>query len=306
MQDKYKAVTLIQPVRVEQIYSIHYFQFARGYVFPGESHDFWELVYLDKGMVELGADGQRFLLGEGEMAFHQPNEFHSIWAGGKDPPDIVIFAFVCTAPEMQAFAHKRMAMDNAAKQYIASILREARGAFCNIDEHYQHLCRQPNTRWGAEEMVKNQLECLLIHLLRNIERGKQTTEEGDVRPKTKLSRQEYQAGLAQEIIRYMQGHLSEELRFEDLCRNFRISATALKKLFAEQTGRGAMEYLGYLRMEQAKRYMRGGLYNMSEITQLCGYKSLHYFSRRFKEQNHMTPTQYTRSVMLLGKEPEDS
>ncbi|MDD4797416.1 MAG: AraC family transcriptional regulator, partial [Eubacteriales bacterium] len=291
MQEKYRPVTLQQPIRVERLHSIHYFQFARGYVFPGESHDFWELVYLDKGMVELGADGQRFLLGEGEMAFHQPNEFHSIWAGGKDPPDIVVLSFVCTAPQMQAFARRRMPMDNVAKQYISTILREARGAFYDIDGQYRFLRRREESRWGAEQMVKNQLECLLIHLLRNIRRGEAADGDGDVRPKTKLSRQEYQAGLVQEIVRYMQGHLSEDLRFDDLCRSFRISATALKKLFAEQTGRGAIEYLGYLRMEQAKRYMRGGLYNMGEIAQLCGFKSLHYFSRRFKQQNNMTPTQ---------------
>ena len=36
-------------VRITSLYSLHYFHFHEGYAFPGERHDFWELVYVDMG-----------------------------------------------------------------------------------------------------------------------------------------------------------------------------------------------------------------------------------------------------------------
>lgn len=45
-------------VRIEQLYSLYYFCFAAGHVFPGEMHDFWELVYINSGELDVTA-GQR-------------------------------------------------------------------------------------------------------------------------------------------------------------------------------------------------------------------------------------------------------
>ena len=49
-----------RPVRVDALYSLHYFSFRPGYVYPGERHDFWELVYVDMGGATLGDDARRF------------------------------------------------------------------------------------------------------------------------------------------------------------------------------------------------------------------------------------------------------
>lgn len=38
---------------VDAIVTVHYFEYAKNYVFEGEKHDFWELLYVDKGEVEV-------------------------------------------------------------------------------------------------------------------------------------------------------------------------------------------------------------------------------------------------------------
>ena len=37
---------------VTKIVTIHYFEFDKSFVFKGEKHDLWELVYVDKGRVD--------------------------------------------------------------------------------------------------------------------------------------------------------------------------------------------------------------------------------------------------------------
>lgn len=43
-----------------------------------------------------------------------------------------------------------------------------------------------------------------------------------------------------------------------------------------------MEYFGTLKIDAAKRMIREGTHNFTEIAALLGYNSIHYFSRHFK------------------------
>ena len=47
----YTPLELERPLAIDRIYSVHYFEYGPDYAFVGESHDFWELVYADKGEV---------------------------------------------------------------------------------------------------------------------------------------------------------------------------------------------------------------------------------------------------------------
>ena len=51
----YKSVVLEDSVTINRIISVHYFQYMSDFSFPGESHDFWELVCVDRGEKSLQA-----------------------------------------------------------------------------------------------------------------------------------------------------------------------------------------------------------------------------------------------------------
>lgn len=46
------------------------------------------------------------------------------------------------------------------------------------------------------------------------------------------------------------------------------------------------------RMQEAKRLLEETNLNVEAISGLCGYRTFHYFSRKFKETYGYTPTQY--------------
>ena len=50
-------------LNVKAIHSIHYFEFKADFSFEGESHDFWEIVYIDKGCAIVTAESQKYFLG---------------------------------------------------------------------------------------------------------------------------------------------------------------------------------------------------------------------------------------------------
>ena len=91
-------------VDITKIVTIHYYQVGSDFVFEGEQHDFWEMVYVDKGSVAVTRDGEEIILPQGRVIFHQPNEFHTI-RSYQSAPDFFVISFVSASLSMECFRH---------------------------------------------------------------------------------------------------------------------------------------------------------------------------------------------------------
>ena len=98
----------------------------------------------------------------------------------------------------------------------------------------------------------------------------------------------------------LEDNIAKRLTLSDICRDNLVGRSYLQKIFREKTGGGAMEYFGTLKIGAAKRMIREGTHNFTEIAALLGYNSIHYFSRHFKKVTGMTPSEYASSVKVLA------
>ena len=44
----YYGTHLKELIKINELFTVHYFEYSKNYIYHGESHDFWELVYADK------------------------------------------------------------------------------------------------------------------------------------------------------------------------------------------------------------------------------------------------------------------
>ena len=95
---------------------------------------------------------------------------------------------------------------------------------------------------------------------------------------------------------YFNEHLGEEIHFSDIVKKAGLSSTGLKTLFKKHTGMGVMKYYNYLKIEKAKEYLLMDELNATQIANLLGYESIHYFSRQFKNITGFSPTEYRNSL----------
>ena len=58
-------------VNISKIITVHYYEFDKNFSFDGEKHDFWEMVYVDKGKIEVKSEDKTFILGQEEIIFHR-------------------------------------------------------------------------------------------------------------------------------------------------------------------------------------------------------------------------------------------
>ncbi len=61
-------------------------------------------------------------------------------------------------------------------------------------------------------------------------------------------------------------------------------------------GRSVVNYLTDLRLGQAKRMIREGNLNFTQVAEYVGYDSIYYFSALFKKRTGMTLTEYAKSL----------
>lgn len=289
---QYIPTVLKQDITVDSVVSVHYLEHAKNYAFKGESHDFWELVYVDKGQVYEGAETATYELSQGQMIFRKPNEYHNLLANGTVAPNVVVLSFVSNSPAMAPFGNKVMYATQHQRKLLSQIIHEARQAFsCPLgDPSVMQLTCDEAAPFGSQQMVGLLLEQLLIDIVRGAE---PLTE----RPRVASSvKQRADNEMTERVIRYMEEHLCENLSFATVCVFSAQSATNLKTVFKSVTGMGVMEYYRYLKIERAKQLLREGYGNITQIADRLGYTSVHYFSRHFKQATGMTPREYTQSV----------
>ena len=163
---KYEIPNLIT---INKIVTIHYYEFDKNFVFHGEKHDFWEMVYIDKGRVQVRSDENYLTLSQGEIVFHRPNEFHSIKALDS-APNFFVVSFVCNSPLMLYLEKYHTVLNKTLHGFIASIIKEAENTFVipKNDPTLKKLIKKETAPIGGEQLIKTYLEQFLIYLIRNI------------------------------------------------------------------------------------------------------------------------------------------
>lgn len=289
MKATYIKTRLQSVLNISKIVTIHYYEFDRNFVFHGESHNFWEMVYVDKGTVGIKRDDEYITLKQGEIVFHCPDEFHSIKALDSSPNFFVI-SFVCDSPMMQYFEKYQTTLNKDLRSFISAIIKESELIY-SIPKNkpdLKKLKRKENAPFGGEQLIKTYLEQLLILLVRDItKRGKI-----DIFP----SKESMENHLVTEIKRYIEDHLENTIRVSDICEKFGYSKSYLSKLFHQQCGETLASYTMHMKIRRAKQLIREDNLNFAQISSLLDFDNPQYFSRVFKRMTGMTPTEFKHSL----------
>ncbi len=289
----YQAYRPAADISVDALYSLHYFNFEQGYVFPGERHSFWELVYVDMGGATIGDNDAEFPLGPGQCFLHAPNAFHTIHANLAPQANLFVISFSSSSDALVALRGKPLILNTECRRLIRRILMEAQ-AFCGpvLDiSNQEMLVPSPHAPYGSGQVIQLNLELMLILLLR------QELGEGDSAMKrAPITEDQDMQSIVAAAEAFMRSHLDGSIHLDDICRNIGVSRTTLKRLFRQCLSTSVMEHYQSLRLKEACRHLRTGRVNVSQIAYELGYSSLPAFSRQFKQLLGITPREYMLSV----------
>ena len=96
-----------------------------------------------------------------------------------------------------------------------------------------------------------------------------------------------------DMMRYINKNYCREISLESLGEEFQMNGVYLGQIFKE-TGTTSLKYLTALRIEEAKRLLAQGDKNVSEVSEIVGYKTSQYFSQIFIKNVGMKPQEYKK------------
>lgn len=294
----YTSVHLDSFIEISEIVTIHYFEYCSDFSYKGESHNFWEFLCVDKGEVEVVADHQYFTLTRGDIIFHKPNEFHGLTANHRIAPNLVVISFYCDSPAMDFFRKRHLVIDDEERELLARIITEARNTFSEpLDNPYlTGMQKRPDCPPGSQQMIRLNLELFLIHLLRRYTGQPHISEPSKATIRIKKDDEIYHR-----IINYLQEHLTGQLTLEQISKDTLVGKSQLQQLIRRRHDCGVIDLFSHLKIEEAKQLIRNNKMNFTEISELLGYSSIHYFSRQFKKLTGMTPSEYSSSIKGLAE-----
>ena len=241
-----------------------------GFIYSGEMHDFWECVFVLKGMAGITAGESVYRLREGQMIIHPPMEFHRIWTEGDEQLRFVIVSF--TAEKLDLISHRICTFPSA--DTILEMVREIRKLFVTDGILITRLLDESQA--SLAQMVVNRLENYLLGLF----------NEEAAYP---VAEQDKRADLYSTAVSVMHRYLSKRLSAAEIANHCGMSVSTMQKLFLRYTGMGMMNFYSGLRMRHAKQLLEGGR-SVKEVACLLGFSDQNYFSTVYRRHFGIPPS----------------
>lgn len=279
-------------IAIEGFHYVYYFEFDKTFYHPSEKHNFWELVYVDDGCINAIVDGVGCELSKGQVIFHTPSEPHSHIANHQDSSNLVVIAFSCNSSVMSFFTRKIFSLEKSSRKILSLFLEETRNAMGHIPGDYYN--KSPLDFSHAAPGSVQLMQCYLVEFLFSLIRSDQVYVQN--MRHTQDSRRIADSALISSIVSFIEENLSIQPSLPLLCEHFSVSRTYLCRIFKEENGTSPIDYWIDLKIKEAKKLIREGNYNITQISELLGYSSIHHFTRMFKRSTGLSPIAYRNSV----------
>ena len=247
---------------------------------PAHYHDSHQLIYISKGCASVTVSGRSYRAQPGTLVLISRFEQHSI------------------------------DMDSECERYVAGIAPEygfmaseesvlLLSALINRPESFRHAVelgdrreaerifgRVLEERLGRKDGFGDYLSGLaLMELLVMVYRSA---------PEIFASQRRENVGTVMRLQRHFERDFAANCSLAELAAQEHMSASHLSHIFKSVAGVSTMAYLKACRIAAAKRYLAQTELPVGEIVEKCGFSDSSNFSRTFREQTGMSPSEFRR------------
>lgn len=275
---KYYNLELRKIVSVTDLKTVENVSLNKEFHFPTESHSFYEFVYVLSGEIVCEAFDKRFTLKNGGFNLTLPNVPHRYFADSD--AQIFIICFNCKSSVLSVFDNP-VFLEDGEIGIMEKLIAEIENSF--ELPFKERVILKKDAPIGAQQIVENTIEELLIHLLR--------TKLSSNTVKSVKSKTELQTALVNEIISMLKESVYNRITLSKICRSLFYSSPYLNNLFKEHKKTTIMKYYAKLKIDESKKLLEQGL-SVQEISDKLCFDNPNYFAKTFKSITGVTPSKY--------------
>ena len=249
------------------------FSWDERFVFHGESHEMWEVVYLSDGAVEVTEDENIYTLSRGSMILHAPMEFHRIRSAHGSSPSGFILSFMAEGNLPEVLKDGPFALTGEQQQAYFHICGEVLRFFEQTEP------TDPYAGQAAGAM----LSAFLLSLRHSQARVPVLVKSAG-------------ALCYQRLIAAMTAAVEQNCSLAELADTCFVSVSYLKLLFRQYAGISPKAYYSHLRLQRAILLLQQGL-GITAVAERMHFSSTNYFITFFKKQTGKTPAAYIKKAL---------
>ena len=276
---------IVNVIDIKELIALEYLDFEGKYKDYSESHDFWELCYVQEGGLQLITDGEKTPLSMGEMIIISPGKQHSYTPDAMQCKAYVV-CFESQSQALCAIAHTPFVLSSKQKNCMEIVIEEATETFeLNARDQLQVTA---SPKLGGQQAIISQLEYLLICTLRQVSAQKNANV-------IFLSENNFYAGITDVMLEYFRQNVRQKLSLTQICRKMNYSRSFICKTFKDQTGETIITCFNRMKIEEAKRLLTETDLTVSQISHELGFSDPKYFNTIFKKHSGQTPAVFRKS-----------
>ena len=267
---------------LESFFSLFQVTYESDYFFPGETHNFWEMVYVIDGNICACADKNIFHLSAGDIIFHKPMELHKFNIENKKPATLFIMTFSASGALTKQFENCVLHLSSEQKQVLSNMISFLHSE-CALVDNGNHAV--------LEDMKKNSTQFQIFICMAELFFLTLSKEISTVNAIIDTS----ETQTYRKAIRIMEKRIKEWITVPEIAKECEVSASYLKKVFSKYAGLGVHQYFLKMKMSYASRLLNEGK-NVTETAEELSFNNSNYFSTVFKRETGVSPSQYRSSL----------
>ncbi len=260
-------------VELRDIYTLFYQEKEKNFFFKGEQHDMFELTYVDKGAFHSIVNGTDFFLEQGELMFYGPKQWHMQYADANSSASFITVTFDMNYNNAGLLLYRKFKVGSNVANILKKLISET--------ENDDNL---------SDDMILCYLKECILHILR-IALG----ERENIKLETSIADNNGNQIISR-ALKFIAGHNRDKLTVAAVAHEVSVSTPYLATLFRKYLNTSPSKYLSKIKLEESKRLIREGTLNFTQIASELQFATIHHFSRKFKEQFGITPTEYAKAI----------
>ncbi|MBE7029361.1 MAG: helix-turn-helix domain-containing protein [Ruminococcaceae bacterium] len=276
----WKPVYIKEQIRIDSFYSFFVATREKDFNFTGETHNFWEILYVIKGNVGVSADDLVYELSQGDIIFHKPMEMHKFYILGSKATTLTA-SFDMQGALCDYFKDKVFRLSHEQQGIIKKLISFANmNSYANdtLDDNMTDILSYAKNN----SLYLNKISTYLHELFLSL------GEKGTISDISTAT----DALVFKNAVNYMNENIYNNPKVSEIAKHCFLSESGLKRLFTKYAGLSIHRYFLKLKFKAAIELLSNGI-SVSEVAQMLNFSSQSYFSTSFKKEYGVSPTEYS-------------